>query len=795
MISRRSRPASPPERNTTDETTHTAGEPAPRGSDALWDTSYPDARLYREALADVAELAIRAPVLGVTLTVLDQDGRPAKAISSLSMAVSPEYFDFFGARFTLGRDFLPAEHRSDGPPVAVIDHSVWKRHMGADPEAIGRRLRLNGRIFTVVGVTPPDFDVDGFLPPAVHVPMTRYDDLTGKEVLADRQAWRFKNFIRLAPGAGPEEAEARLTVVARSLDLENPWPDEDLRQITVSRMDAVDFDLENSDLMMAGAVGLLLLLACANVANLLLARAAGRRREIAVLAALGASQARIAQRLLTESGLLALAGGALGLLVSRGLVDVIRLYAEDMAFGAGHYKDGLEWTYLDDRVFGFTLLMALVTGCLFGLAPIFHVARTDLVSALKGGSGEAKPGRRLGARHLLVIAQVALATTLLLVAGLLMRSLDGIENRELGFETARHVMAALVATPSEESLAGDSAQHREAWRNFYEAGRQRLEGLPGVEMATLTSTIPGTGKRRSGEVAFPDRPDETSRVDLHQVDPNFFETFNIPLVRGRFFDHRDRADAPGAAIVNQAFVDRFFADDDPIGQQLRWPNLQTDAAEGHFRVVGVIPDIRHKGRLAERSALVYLPLSQYLPHRFRNRMEVVARTSGPPRAVMPSALQALSTVHPDLAVLEIGLFDDVVNDVSIAKLHSVLSGLFSLFGLALACLGIYGVMSCSVSYRLRELGVRAALGASARDLVRLVLGEASRLTVAGIFLGVALTLALAKLISSLLHGVSAADPLTFLTLPVVLAAVGLAAAWLPAWRAGRVDPKVVLQEE
>ncbi len=760
-------------------------------------TSYPHAQLYREALADLGELAPWSWDV-LTLTVPEEGSRVSETFVRVGAAVSPEYFDFFGVRFALGRDFLPEEHRPDGPPVAVIDHTFWSRHMGADPEVLGRPLRLNGHTFTIVGVTPRGFEGTGD-PHAVYVPAPRYDDLTEAAVLADHDAGRFHCLLRLQRGVRPEAAEARLAVVAKNLDRERPWPEGAERHVTVSRIDSMSFDLKTAEMMMAGSVGLLLLLACANVASMLLARAAGRRREIAVMAALGASQGRIARRLLTESGLLALAGGGLGLVFARWLLAVIRRYSESMAFGYAHLWEGNEWMRYDDRVLGFTLLVALGTGCLFGLAPIFHAARTDLISALKSGGAETQPGRRLGARHLLVITQVALATILLLLAGLLIRSLRGLEGRELGFETERQLMAALTAVappiPPLYPPSGDSAEHREAWRGFYEAGRRRLAALPGVETATLTTAIPGTGKRAGGYVVFPQRPEEESWVELQQVGPDFFETFGIPLVRGRSFDLRDRAGAMGAAIVNQAFVDRFFEGVEPIGQDLRWPHLKTDAAEGRFRVVGVIPDIRHQTRLEEPKPFVYLPLAQYLRPRFRTRLEAVARTTGPPQAVIPSARRALSTVHPDLAVLEFGTYDGITTDVSNPKFHSVLSGLFSLFGLALACLGIYGVMSCSVRYRLRELGIRMALGATARHLVRLVLAEASWLTAAGVLFGVGLALALTRLVSSVLYGISPADPLTFLTLPVVLAAVGLAAAWLPAWRAGRVDPKVVLKEE
>ena len=600
-------------------------------------TSYPDSQLYRETLADLGELATQAGAI-VTLTVPGEGDRPGEKFARWGAAVSPEYFDLFGVRFTLGRDFLPEEHRAEGPRVAVINHTFWSRRLGADPEVLGRPLRLDGHTFTVVGVTPQDFEVDG-VTHGVYVPALRFEDFAGAGVRFDTC------FLRLERGVRREAAEARLAALAKSLDQEHPLPEGAERQVTVTRIDSMSFDLTEAEWMLAGSVGLLLLLACANVANLLLARAAGRRREIAVLAALGASRGRIARRLLTESWLLALAGGGLGLLFARWLLAVIRRSSEGMAFGYAHLLEGTESMRYDDRVLAFTLLVALGTGCLFGLAPILHAARTDLVSALKSGGAGTQAGQRLGARRLLVITQVALATTLLLLAGLLMRSLRGLEDRELGFETERQLMVALVAVAPPIPPSGDAAaEHRRAWRDLYEAGRQRLAAVPGVEAATLTTAIPGTGKRSGGEVAFPARPEEKFWIaDLQQVGPDFFETFGIPLVQGRSFDLRDRAGAMGAAIVNQAFVDRFFEGAEPLGQDLLWPGLETDAAGGLFRVVGVIPNIRHRSRLVEPGPLVYLPLAQYLRPRLRTRLEAVARTTGPPREAMSGVRRALSS--------------------------------------------------------------------------------------------------------------------------------------------------------
>ena len=751
-------------------------------------TSFPDFLDYRESLGDLGDAAAWAG-FGAILGLPGRGGGDAETTYGVGLAVTQPYFDLLGARFALGRGFLPAEDRTDGPPVAVVHHSFWSRYLGADPEAVGRTIRVNGKALTLVGVLPQSFQGTSVVFP-IYVPAHRFDDVSPLPALADRDARRFYCLLRTRDAVPRAAVEARLATVAAALDREHPWPRDERRSLSLLDVEGDGRNPETGELMLAGAVGLLLLLACANVANLLLARAAGRRREMAVLAAIGASRRRIAARLLTESVLLAVAGGVLGLAVARWIVAVMKRYLEVRPFGLASWGEGTEWMRVDDRVLLFALAVSLLTGCLFGLAPILYAARTDLVSALKSGAAESRPGRRFGARQALVVAQVVISTVLVLVAALLVRGLENLKGRDLGFETEHMLLAAVSTVPAR---TGTPETRRDAQRELYELARRRLAALPGVKAAALTTDPPGGGFNRLTRLELAQRPGDDLQAAHMSVGPSYFATFGIPLLQGRPFDDGDRSGAPGAAIVTRAFVARHWPDGEALGRELRLPELTVDAADGRFVVVGVAADTAHYSRRDEPSPLVYLPLAQHLRG---SRALAVARTTGPPAQAMRSARETLATAHPDLALVDLDTYERLVAfDLSQERLYSAVAALFSLFGLGLACLGIYSVMDCSVTWRMREMGIRTALGATVRDLVRRVLGEAFTLLAAGILVGVAAALALARLLSSLLYGVAPHDPGTFVALPLLLAAVGLAAAWRPAWRAGRVDPKTVLQEE
>ncbi len=746
-------------------------------------SSYLDAEAYREATAALGISAVRAGWGAVV--ELPQGGTTYR----VGLAVSAEYFPLLGARFPLGRGFLPQEDRPDGPAVAVVGHFFWRRHLGADPAILGRTIRINGRPFTIVGVTAPGFrDVALVLP--LFVPAARIDDVTVRPLLADRDARRFFCLLRLDDGVSREAAAARLAAAGESLDREHPWPGGAARHVTLRGIGETTESPAAGELMLAAAVALLLLLAVANVANLLLARAAARRREIAVRAVVGAGRGRIAARLLAESLLLAAAGGALGLVLGRGFLAYMKRLLEILPVGIPTWAEGTRWLRLDHRVAIFTLGLSLLTGCLFGLAPILHAWRTDLAGALKGIAPVLPSGRRFGARRALVVLQVTLSTVLLLAAGLLVRSLESLQHRDPGYDTDHQLLVSLATvTPRRETPSARRAARLE----LFELARRRLAELPEVTAATLASRAPGSGYVPRTSLALPERPDESFEVDRLVIGRDFFATLGIALHSGRPFDDGDRAGRVGAAIVNRAFVDRYWPRAEPLGRELRLPGLGAEVAGDRFVVVAVAADVRHVSRREAPGPLVYLPLAQHLPG---PRLLAVARTAGPPRPVAARVREALAAAHPDLALVEVGTYDrQIAVDLYDERLYGGVAGLLAVLGLGLACLGIYSVMSFAVASRRRELAIRMAVGATAGELVRRVLGEALVLVGSGVVLGMGLALVLARLLASLLYGVAPYDPTTFLSLPPLLVAVGLAAAWLPAWRAGRVDPRTPLQEE
>ncbi len=595
--------------------------------------SYLDALAYREALDNLGRVGLQR-FFGAVLGLPGQGAREGENRYSLGVATSPEYFELHGAGFAMGRGFLDSARNSSAE--AVVSYAYWRRHLGSDASILGKDLRVNNVRFTVVGVTARDFR-PGVITMPIHVPVGFYDEIVAQAVLDDRDARPFTCLVRLDEGITPETVEARLAALATHLDREHPWPEGKKRHLSLMGVGERAKSPESRDLMIAGAVGLLLLLASANVANLLLARAAGRRREIAVHAALGAGRWRIARRLLAESVLLAVFGGALGVVFGRWIVAYVRVFLDVGSIGLPDFSQDAGWLALDVKVLLFTLGISVATGCFFGLAPVLHAIRTDLVAALKGMDGDASPGRRFGARKVLVVVQVTLATVLLLGAGLLIRSLAVLESRPLGFEIGHQLLAALSTAPSR----GETAEaRRHSRRELYELARGKLAEIPGVASATLGTNIPANGWGHKVTLSLPEWPDEELRADRLTIGSDYFETLGYGLIEGRSFDHGDRAGAQGAAIVNQAFVERFWNGGQALGRKLSLPGLVTDAADDHFVVVGVAEDVRHASRRDPPVPLVYLPLAQHL---VGSRIYAIARTVAPPGQILRQAREVLAT--------------------------------------------------------------------------------------------------------------------------------------------------------
>jgi putative ABC transport system permease protein len=697
--------------------------------------------------------------------------------------VSASLLSVLGVAPARGRDFLPAEDAPGRNGVVLVSDGAWKRRFGSDPGMVGRALSLDGVPHTVVGVLPagfyfPDPEVEMWVPIA----------LSAEDTDVSRRGNEYLSMIaRLKPGVTPEAVQADLDhVSALALERTAPAPREffltngwgawfqPLREHVVARV-------RPALLVLLGAVVCVLLIACANVSNLLLARAAARQREIAVRAALGAGRGRLARQLLTESALLALLGGAVGLLVAAWSVDVL-VAARPSTLPRLHE------IRLDLQVVLFTALVSAAAGVLCGLLPALQAGRPDLAELLREAGPGASPGRgRARLRAALVVSQVALALVLLAGAGLLMRTALGLERSDPGFRTP-NLLTMVLSLP--EGKYPRPADRIGVIRRLLDA----VQSLPGVTSASAGSHLPFApgGTTFSfvveGRLAGPGEPHPLANV--RAVTPGHLRTLGIPLLRGRDFTDGDGEESP-AVIVDARLARRFWADGEPLGRRISFDE------EDHewLRVVGVAGNVNDDTTDSDPRPTIYLPYSQGEPGWAPGRMFVVLRAAADPRALIPSARRAVASVDPEQPVSALRTMEEYVDDaLAQPRFRAALVGVFALVALALAAVGLYGVIAYSVAQRRQEIGVRLALGARPIDVVRLVVGQGVRMALAGVGLGVAGALALTRLLSGLLFAVTPSDPLSFSAACAVLLCVALAAAYLPARRAAQVDPAIVLRE-
>jgi putative ABC transport system permease protein len=695
---------------------------------------------------------------------------------------SAEFFEVFGVRPESGRFFLPEDEKAGHAPVAVISHGLWQRRFGGDPSAVGKSVTLDGQTYTIIGVAPAGFQypdkTEVWIPPFQLVPTL------GPQMDLERtRGFGFLSAVGLLkPGVTVGRANDEMTVITSRLRQQYPEANNNRFDRVESLQTNIVGESSTALLLLLGAVGLVLLIACANVANLLLARAASRVKEIAVRLALGATRLRVVRQLLVESVLLSLAGGGGGLLFGWWGVSLVRgLLPSDFprAQAIG----------VDLRVLGFTFLVSFVTGVLFGLAPALRATNPDLNESLKeGGRGAAGDGRRSHVRSLLVVSEVALSLMLLVGAGLLFRSFLRLQEVELGFRPER-VLTFRIA-PSGPNFTRDPQ-----YSAFYRQVAERTRALPGVDAVGVINTLP-LSKGPTSAVQVEGRPtltkDKWPRVNYRSVSPDYFRAVGVPVLKGRAFDAHDDESAPLVVIVNQSLARRDFPGEDPVGKRINTGGTGADGQPVWLQIVGVVGDVRSLELGSEPTPEIY---TSYLQDPFAG-MSFVVRTSVEPEGLVSSVREAVRQVDRAQPVTEFREMGQIVNEAAAQpRFNSLLLAVFACLSLLLAAAGIYGVMSYGVTQRTREIGLRMALGAQTGDVLRLVLGRGMGLTLLGAALGLAASFGLTRVLRSQLFGVSETDPLTFAGVTLLLTFVALLACYIPARRATRVDPLIALRYE
>ncbi|MBZ5670067.1 MAG: ABC transporter permease [Acidobacteriia bacterium] len=701
--------------------------------------------------------------------------------------ISASFFPLLGVRPAIGRTFLPEEDQIGAAPVVLISDGFWKRKFGAAPDAVGKTLTLNGTAYTIVGVIPADFHYSGnnFHLGDVYVPIGQWNDPTFR----DRRTGMGMNAVgRLKPGVTFEQANADMDALGRHLAEEYPEANRGTGITLVPLKQNVVGDTQPFLLVLLAAVGFVLLIACVNVANLLLARSTARTHEFAIRTALGANRARVVRQLLTESVLLALAGGGLGLLIaSWGMRAALRVLPEALPRA--------EEVHLDGRVLLFTLATSFLAGILFGLVPGLKTSQADLHETLKEG-GRGSSGARHSAQRVFVVAEMALALVLLAGAGLMIRSLAKLWSVDPGFDP-HHVVTFRVSLPPAASSNPDSA--RAAWRRI----QDQVATVPGVQSASLTTAaMPMSG---DSEVPFwlEGQPKPPSQAEMKQtlfyiVQPNYLKAMGIPLLRGRFLSSEDKEHTPLVTVIDERFAKLYFGNQDPIGKRINFDILNATA-----EIVGVVGHVKQWGldtdATSSLQAQCYLQMMQ-IPDPFIPLMAghtgIVVRTAGSPLAQVGSIRQTLNQISSQQVMYNIQTFEEIISGSLAARRFSmVLLGIFAGLALVMSCVGIYGVISCLAGQRTHEIGVRMALGAERRDVRRMVLAEGASMALVGVAIGLVAAFGLTRLMANMLFGVSAHDPLTLAGVAALLVLVSLAACYIPARRATKVDPMVALRYE
>jgi putative ABC transport system permease protein len=704
------------------------------------------------------------------------------AASFLGLRCTDRLFSVLRVQPLLGRTLAAGDDRPGRERVVVISYGLWHQRFNADPHVIGRVIGLDGQLFTVIGVMPPTFSFPNNIPGERVVPIDMWTPMGAPEDAEDRGSHNYWAVARLGAGVTLDKARAEMRTIADNLARQYPATNKDFTVTVLPLQIYVAGTARQALLLLLGAIGVVLVLMCATIANLLLSRAEGRRREMALRQALGANRRRLVTQTLTESLVLALGGAAGGLAVAYyGTRVLVHLAPQNLP--------RLEHTTVDAQVIGFMVLVSGCVGILFGLAPAGGSMYVNVQAALKEGgtrvSGSAV-GNRI--RQGLVVTQLALAVMLFVAAGLLLRSFVRVTSVDLGFRVPQ-LLTAIVNLPP--ARYGDPGQQVA----FFENALQRIQLLPGVASAAVSDSIPLTGINDQGGFAvegFPDPPPGVSgpHGNRPRVSAGYFETMGVRLIEGRLFDARDRRDSQPVAIVSDLAARQYWPGTSPIGKRVAtdW----NDKGPVWRQVVGVVQATRHFGLEQPQKAEVYLPYQQS-PSSF---MMLVVRTQGDPAALIPSIRQQIAALDPDQAAFAFQTMDSLLADAGARRrFQTALVTAFALLALLLAAIGVYGVMSHMVTERSREIGVRVALGARSDDIVRMVLRNGIRLALPGVVAGLAGAVALSGFLASFTFGVSSLDPLVYVGVAALLSSVALLAAWLPGRSAARLDPLLVLREE
>jgi len=703
--------------------------------------------------------------------------------------VSGNYFEVLGVEPELGRFFLPEENVTPSThPVVVLSHGFWERNFAADEAIVGETIKLNGTHFTVVGIAPPAFT--GTVPvlrPDLWTPLMTEPIINfiseGGSLIDQRGSRPLRLYGRLASGVTAQQALVQLETVAARLADEYPDSNRN-RGVSIKPLSEVRLHPEIDGAvtpvagLLMGLVGLVLLVACANVANMLLARASARGREIGVRMALGASRWRLVRQLLTESIILSLAGGAAALLITFWVTRLLMSYQPPISVAITFDVSP------DARVFGFTLIASLVTGIVFGLAPALRSSKPDLVATLKDDPGAGSSRRVFSLRNALVVAQVAVSLILLVTAGLFVRSLGNAQSIELGFDRAN------VAYVSASLSAADYGHEEE--RQFMRDATERIDALPGIAAATFTARVPMSLTNFTQGFVIegyePEDGDDSVTIQYNSVGPRYFEILGVPMLAGREIVATDDDRAPLVAVVNQEFVDRYWPDQNPLGKRLRFdgdddPWIEVVGVSGNFKMfsVGEGTEPMVNASFMQQTSFIET---------------IVARTDGAPGPMVAHMREEITALDPNISFFDARTMDENLSVMLFpVRMGAALLAIFGSLALGLAAVGVYGVIAYAVSRRTHEIGVRMALGARTNDVLNLVVWQGMRVVLVGVAIGLLGALALSSTLGALLYDVSAIDPVAFLGTVVILLAVALLANYIPARRGARVDPMVALRSE